>query len=136
MSRRKTPPRGSGSDNYKVGKGRPPAETQWKPGQSGNPPGRKKGSKNRKTIVRSAERKTITVTKGGRKRKMTFTEIGLEHLQQDVARGDRKAFLDYLAILERYNDRDENSASMKELLADDAAILANLLARKKRQKPK
>lgn len=133
MSSRKGPRRGSISDD-KVGKCRPPRDKQWKPGQSGNPRGRRKGSKNRKTIVRAAERKTITVTKGGRARKMTFTEIGLEHLQQAVARGDLKAYYEYLAILERYSDRDEVSASMQELLTEDASIMANLLARKKRKK--
>lgn len=133
MSRRGGP-RGGSSPDDKVGKYRPPRDKQWKPGQSGNPRGRRKGSKNRKTIVRAAERKLITVNKAGRPRKMTLTEIGLEHLQKEVASGDRKAFLDYLDILERYSDRDEVSASMQELLAEDASIMANLLARKKRKK--
>lgn len=136
MSRRKRPPvdGGGGSDGYKVGKYRPPRESQWKPGESGNRAGRKKGSKNRKTIIRAAEHKLFTVTKAGRQRKMTCTELGLEHLQQAVARGDLKAFVEYLAILERYSDRDEVIVSMEDLRAEDGAILANLLARKKRKK--
>jgi Family of unknown function (DUF5681) len=35
---------GRSSDGYKVGPGRPPREHQFKPGQSGNPGGRPKGS--------------------------------------------------------------------------------------------
>ena len=105
--------------------GRPPVEHQWKPNQSGNKKGRKKGSKNRKTIVQAAERKTFTVKKAGRPRKITATEVGLHNLQQDVLRGDRKAFLDYLEIIERYGDQDETTASMQELVAEDHAILAN-----------
>ena len=137
MSKRKPPSSGRiGSGDYQVGKGRPPRDKQWQPGQSGNPPGRRKGSKNRKTIVRAAERKMFTVTKAGRKRKMTATEIGLEFLLKDVARGDRKALLDWLAIMERYSPGDESIASMKELLAEDTTILANLIARKKRSSPK
>lgn len=123
-------PTGNG---YTIGRGRPPVEHQWKPNQSGNKSGRKKGCKNRKTIVRAAERKTFTVRKAGRPRKMTTTEIGLHNLQQDILRGDRKAFLDYLAIVERYGDRDETNASMQELLAEDQSILANMLARKARK---
>lgn len=136
MSRRKKPT-SSGerqSGDYKVGKNRPPVGTQWKPGQSGNPPGRRKGSKNRKTLVRTAERKTLTVIKGGRPRKMTVTEIGLDLLQQAVVRGDQKAFIEYLAILERYSDRDETIASMEELRAEDITIMENLIARKNRKK--
>jgi hypothetical protein len=146
MSERKRPPSGArkpvGPRNsserdpaYKVGRGRPPAECQWKPGVSGNKSGRRKGSKNRKTIVRAAERKTFTVTKGGRPRKLTTTEIGLHNLQQEVVRGDRKAFLDYLSILEHYSEADENRQSMQELLAEDRTILASLFARKSRTKP-
>ena len=110
-----------------------PVEYQWKPNQSGNKKGRKKGSKNRKTIVQAAERKTFTVKKAGRPRKVTATEVGLHNLQQEVLRGDRKAFLDYLEIVERYGDRDEITASMQELVAEDQAILANMLARKVRK---
>lgn len=35
--------------DYSVGKGKPPKHTQFKPGQSGNPKGRPKGSNNLKT---------------------------------------------------------------------------------------
>jgi hypothetical protein len=132
MSRRK-PPRNRSGD-YKVGKYRPPVESQFKKGQSGNPPGRRKGSKNRKTIVRAAERRLFPVVKGGRKLKMTATEIGMDHLQQAVARGDLKAFDQYFGILERYGDRNEVAASLRDLLAEDKNIMSNLLARMKRRK--
>jgi hypothetical protein len=132
---KKTPnPTSPPNRDYKVGQGRPPLEHQWKPNQSGNKKGRKKGSKNRKTIVRMAERKTFSVKKVGRPRKMTATEIGLHNLQQDILRGDRKAFLDYLEIVERYSDRSDTTASMQELLFEDQAIIANMLARKTRTK--
>jgi hypothetical protein len=36
--------------DYKVGNCKPPRETQWKPGQSGNPKGRKPGSRSFKSI--------------------------------------------------------------------------------------
>jgi hypothetical protein len=140
-------PRGSDSEGQseshdlpanknKVGPGRPPVEFRWKPSQSGNQRGRPKGSKNRKTIVRAAERKLFTVRKAGRPRKMNATEIGLHNLQQDILRGERKAFLDYLEILERYGDRDELVASMTDLLAEDLAILKNREARLSRRPAK
>ena len=122
-------PIGSKERPYNVGRGKPPAEHSWKPNQSGNKRGRPKGRKNRKTLVRAAEHKTFTVKKAGRPRKMTITEIGLHNLQQDVLRGDRKAFLEWLAIVERYGDHDETSASMQELLGEDQALLANFRAR-------
>ena len=126
---------GSSRGPYKVGQGRPPIDHQWKPGQSGNKKGRKKGSKNRKTIVRAAARKLFKITnRAGRPRKLTTTEMGLHHLQQDVAHGDRKAFKDWMELLERYDDSD-TATSMQELLAEDRAILANMLARKVLKNP-
>ena len=41
------PPLGS---KYEVGYGKPPKRTQWKPGQSGNPKGKKKGLKSVKQL--------------------------------------------------------------------------------------
>ena len=145
MSKRKSPSKGSGRNgkdgsdgttgrDYKVGRGRPPQEFQFPPKKSGNPKGRPKGSKNRKTIVRAAERRTFVVKKAGRPGKMNTTELGLHNLQRDIAAGDSKAFVIYLAILERYSDSDETSASMQELMTEDIAILRNLMARKKRKK--
>jgi len=36
---------------YRVGHGGPPLETRFRPGQSGNPRGRPKGSKNTRTLL-------------------------------------------------------------------------------------
>ncbi len=136
----KQPPMTDGADgqddNVKARTGRqPPVEHQWKPGQSGNKKGRKKGSKNRKTLVRAAQRKLHTMMRAGRPRKMLIDEIGLHNIAQDVKRGDRKAYLEWVEITDRFGDRNEAVASMQELLAEDQAILANLLARKKNTPP-
>ena len=128
-----TPAVSDGQHNVKARTSRhPPVDHQWKPGQSGNKKGRKKGSKNRKTLVRAAQRKLHTVIKAGRPKKLLIDEIGLHNLEQDIKRGDRKAYLEWLEISDRYGDRNEAVASMQELQAEDQAILANLLARKKK----
>ncbi|MDP2410889.1 MAG: DUF5681 domain-containing protein [Pseudolabrys sp.] len=118
--------------SYEVGRGKPPLEHQWKPGQSGNKKGRKKGSKNRKTVILAALRKTHPATKGGRRKKLTLDEIGVLNIERDVKGGDRGAFLQWLAISEPYVDRTDTGVSMKDLLAEDQLILANLLARRAR----
>jgi hypothetical protein len=47
---RKSPPRCPGTGKYEVGYGKPPKDTQFKPGQSGNPKGYKKHVKSLKTL--------------------------------------------------------------------------------------
>ena len=50
--------------DYSVGKWRPPVETRWQPGQSGNPKGRPKGRRNMKTELREIAFKKIMVRDG------------------------------------------------------------------------
>lgn len=117
---------------YKIGKGKPDPKFAWQPGQCPNPKGRPKGSKNIKTLMKASQRKTVTVNKGGRPRKFTINEVGLHGLEQEVLRGSRSAFLTYLDLQDRYQDREEMKTSMKALLSEDEAIIAYMLARKAR----
>ena len=54
-------------DDYEVGKGKPPVEHQFKPGQSGNPQGRPKGSKNVHQVLTKILGEKIAITESGKK---------------------------------------------------------------------
>jgi len=79
------------SDNYTVGKGRPPLPTRWKPGQSGNPEGRPKGAKNMTTCFNEALNKKIEITERGKTRKVTVREGIALRITTLALKGDTKA---------------------------------------------
>lgn len=53
-------------DDYETGKGKPPKKHQFKPGQSGNPKGRPKGSKNVHHVLSKILGEKITITDAGK----------------------------------------------------------------------
>jgi hypothetical protein len=71
----------------KVGPGRPPRHTRFKPGQSGNPNGRPTGSKNFATILQQQLRKKVTVTVDGKPKRMAVQEVIARRLTTD-SQGD------------------------------------------------
>lgn len=70
---------------------KPPSETQFKAGMSGNPAGRPKGSRNVKTIIEKELSDKITVTANGRSQRLSKGEIAVRQLVNQAAAGDPKA---------------------------------------------
>jgi Family of unknown function (DUF5681) len=75
---------------YEVGYGRPPAHTRFKPGQSGNPKGRAKGSKNLKTLFHRILNEQVSLREGDRVRKVSKAEAVLRGLIIGAMKGDPK----------------------------------------------
>jgi hypothetical protein len=61
-------PADPGDDN--VGYGRPPLNTRFQPGRSGNPKGRPKGSKNFNTLFSEELALPVALTENGKRRRM------------------------------------------------------------------
>jgi len=96
MSTGSTAPRAS----YEVGYGKPPAHTRFRKGQSGNPRGRTKGSRNRvpalneerlKTIILEEAYRSITVTDRGQHIKLSVAQAVMRSLALSAAKGQPRA---------------------------------------------
>jgi hypothetical protein len=74
-----------------VGYGRPPRASQFKPGQSGNPKGRPKGSLNVATVLERTLREKLVINEGGRRREITKLEAAVKQLTNKAASGDARA---------------------------------------------
>jgi hypothetical protein len=93
--------------DYEVGYGKPPHNTRFKKGQSGNPRGRPSGSKNLSTLLSEALNEPVIVTENGRRRKVSKREAIIKQLVNRSANGDWRAIkllLDIVHDIERRAD--------------------------------
>lgn len=77
--------------DYEVGYGKPPKDSQFKKGESGNPKGRAKYTRNLKTDLTKILGKKISVREGDRRFKVSGQEGVLMSLMAKCLKGDTKA---------------------------------------------
>lgn len=121
LVRRQARPRRSG---YKVGYGRPPMHTRFKPGQSGNPKGRPKGTKNEDTILREIMNRPIEIRDGGRPRKISVLAAILLKFAENALKGDPKSAT---FLLNRYGLAERTAPEPDGLDQDDRELLDSYL---------
>ena len=112
---------------YEVGYGRPPQATQFKPGKSGNPRGRPKGSRPVGAVLQQILNQRIPVTENGRTRRLPALEVILRRLANDAMRSEPRALKLLLGLYDRYGESPETDLRLDEILAEDREILANFL---------
>src|SRR4029078_572057 len=105
-------------DRYKVGYGRPPRTKQFKPGKSGNPKGRPKGSLNLVNDLAAELSELITVREDGRARRISKQRALIKSLLAKGIQGEVRAAAAVLALYARVNVEgidDQNSIDDAEL---------------------
>ncbi len=70
---------------------KPPKDTRFRPGRSGNPNGRPRGSVSFQTMIERELRKSIVINEHGRQKRLTKQEIIVRRLAHDSIKGDYKA---------------------------------------------
>jgi hypothetical protein len=100
---------------YDVGYGKPPPDTRFKPGRSGNPKGRPRGSKNNKPalneerlkdIILEEAYRSITVRVGHRNVSVPMAQAVVRSMAVNAAKGQHRAqrlFAEMLSSTERQN---------------------------------
>src|SRR3954453_5224277 len=87
--------------NYAVGYCRPPVHTRFKPGQSGNPSGRVKGSKNLKSLFHQILNEQIPLIDGSQSKKVTKAEALMRRLLIGALKGDGRSLMTLMRIAEQ-----------------------------------
>jgi Family of unknown function (DUF5681) len=119
--------RRSKSGSYDVGYGRPPRAHQFKPGQSGNPKGRPKGSPTVGALLQEVIQRRVAVTENGKTRRVPTLEVIIRRLANDAMRSDQRAIKLLLSLVDRYSEAPETAVQLKQILAEDEVILAEYL---------
>jgi hypothetical protein len=78
-------------DDGRVGYKRPPKHTQFQPGQSGHPSGRKKGVRNFKTDLIAELQERIPIRENGREMRITKQRAFIKALVAAAIKGDMRA---------------------------------------------
>ncbi len=117
---------------YEVGYRKPPRSTQFRPGQSGNPKGRKKGSEGHASIVDRVLNEKVEMRTARGVRKVTRFEAAIRQTLTKAMKGDPEAMDTLLRMARDYGLANQvaeqlNQAGLNALLDDDEAILAHHL---------
>src|SRR6185437_14934900 len=97
-----------------------PRAHQFKAGQSGNPKGRPKGSKNESTILREILHRKIGMRDEGRMRKVMVLEAIFLRIAEQSLKGDTKSAA---FILNRYGALVSGELQRADIGEDDREIL-------------
>jgi hypothetical protein len=127
-SNQKSPQPGPQPNDYRVGYGRPPAEHQFRPGQSGNPRGRPRGILNLKTDLAKELAERVQVTENGRRVTLSKQRLLLKALTAKAVKGDTKAAGILINLVAQTLGLDPHDDQQATPSASDAEILKDYLA--------
>ncbi len=118
-------------DNYLVGYGKPPKQTQFKKGQSGNPKGRPKGVKNIATDIKEELEEFVHITEGGEVRSITKQRALIKALLSKASKGDVRAAQTLLGLKAEVDHQQHEKESTAWFSEDDEAIIAQFQDRQR-----
>ena len=114
--------------DYIIGKDRPPVAHQWSKGQSGNPKGKKKGTKNMDTEVLELFDTMITVQTSKGPETMPQGRALLRKIYEKAMKGDLKASVKLLELQrEAHQRRAKASGEDEDALSEAEQAMLDIL---------
>ena len=115
-----------------VGYKRPPRQHRWKPGQSGNPRGRRKGARGFKGDRDRMLDLLVHATEDGARRTLTTQEAALRALRKKALGGDIRALdrvIDLALDRQTETEAQANAGDAERVSKEDRILLEQALAR-------
>ena len=124
------------ADDSSVGYRKPPRQTRFKKGQSGNPAGRPKGTVNFATALDQALSAQVVVNEGGQRRTVSKLEATVTQLVNKATMGDPRSPQQLLGVLHVLDGgAEEPSAPRLRLTEADQQIMTRLIDRIRQTTP-
>ena len=114
---------------YEVGYGKPPRETRFKAGTSGNPNGRPKGSRNLAAIVINESRKKVRINGSRGSREVTLVQASVMQLANKSAQGDLPALREFIPLVRHAEEDTAPNGARRNFNELDKSVLENLRRR-------
>lgn len=108
--------------DYQVGYGKPPQRTRFTKGQSGNPTGRAKGSKNLSTLLTKTLNETVVISENGRRKTITKLEAMTKQLVNKAAAGDPRAIKLLTDLVQQRDDKADSGPQIIVVSEDDMKL--------------
>lgn len=108
----------NGKEKYDVGHGKPPIKRRFTKGRSGNPAGRPQVAQNFGHYLFKALNKSVVVTLGNQKIKMTMMEIIVRRLAADATRGKIRYARLLIKLMKQF-DSESMKQQLKIVVIDD-----------------
>ncbi|MHA1559284.1 MAG: DUF5681 domain-containing protein [Alphaproteobacteria bacterium] len=109
-----------------VGYGKPPKRNRFKKGQSGNPKGRPKGTRNFSTDLKDTLNMPVRINADGKPETVSTQRATLLRLREIALKGDIRSIEGLVELAQRYNDEQVDTGKAGSLGRDDTEILAAL----------
>jgi hypothetical protein len=103
---------------YDVGYGRPPEGRRFRKGESGNPKGRPRGSKNMATLLDEELSERVPVNENGKRKTITMRKAITKQTVRKAASGNEK-FIKLVFELDGLKDAHDGSAPSGAAPTDD-----------------
>lgn len=116
---------------YEIGFGKPPVNSRFSKGNSGNPKGRPKGAKNLATILGKELNAPVVINENGRRRTITKLEAGVKQMVNKAATGDHKAMQQLINLQHLLEDAGGSATPITR--ETDQLVINSLLKRIQRQ---
>jgi hypothetical protein len=114
----------------KGGFGKPPDGSKFKPGKSGNPAGRPRGSKNLRTVMEKELNDLVPITENGREKRLSKGAVAIKQLVNKAAAGDMKALQTILNITKANESTGDATSSLDVFdTAEHALVMADICQR-------